>query len=326
MQRSSPTLEGLRVLFQLPSLGLAEIAWRWTVATALLAATSFAFGQYLESLPVSAADTLMLRTRHPLIVARALAHIFAGTAARLVLALVVLAVATTVAWIIISAIGRAITLKSALIHFFPERVFRLWLAPIMELNALRAVVFLSAVIASWGALLAAGAVSSKSDPSPAIAVMTFFTLGLMIWTCCTILNWLLSLAAVFVVSQGRTAAGAIVAAVGLLRERTGGVLAATLWFGLAHGVAFILASSVVGFPLAFTGIVPGGIVLGCVLLTSLAYFAIVDYLYVGRMAAYAFLAESPSEPGPVYLPLPDPPAGVDSSELILSDLPFGQFG
>jgi len=58
MPRPSPTLEGFRVLFRLPSLGLAEIAWRWALGAAFLASFAFATLQYLNSLPVSAADML----------------------------------------------------------------------------------------------------------------------------------------------------------------------------------------------------------------------------------------------------------------------------
>jgi hypothetical protein len=320
MSRRSPTLEGFRILWRIPALGLAEIAWRWAVGAAFVASVGFALLQYLRSLPVTAADILLLRTRHPLMVSRALAHIFAGSAARFFMALVLLAMTIAFAWIVVAAVGRAVTLKTVLTRFFPERVVPLRVGPIIELNSLRAASALAALIASFGALLLAGMASPKSDPAPGSAMLIFLMLALIVWVCWAMLNWLLSLAAIFVVARGETTSSAVVAAVDLLRRRFGRVLAIGVWFGLAHGVAYVVASSAIGFPLAFAGLLPGGVILGGVILTALAYFAIADYLYVGRMAAYAFLAEGPEPALPEVLSLPDPPARVDSSELILSDL------
>ena len=324
MARHSPTLEGFRILFRMPSLGLAEIAWRWAVGAAFVASVSFAFLQYLKSLPVTAGDLFLLRTRHPLMVSRALAHIFAGSAVRFLMALVVMAIAIAFAWIFIAAVGRAVTLKTLLTYFFPDRDVPLRVGPIIELNALRAALSLAAITASFGALLLAGTVSPRADPSPGSAMLIFLTLGLFIWLCWSMLNWLLSLAAIFVVAEDETTIGAIIAAVDLLRQRTGAITAASVWFGLAHGVAYVIASSAIGFPLAFAGLLPGGVIFGGVILTTLVYFAIVDYLYVGRLAAYVFIAESPEVLETETLPVPGYPSGFDASELILSDLPLGQ--
>ena len=325
MPRPSPTLEGFRVLFRLPSLGLAEIAWRWALGAAFLASFAFATLQYLNSLPVSAADMLMLRTRHPLIVSRAIAHILAGSASRFAAAMIVMAMTLGFAWIMVAAVGRAVTLKSLVIYFFPDRDLPLPIGPLIGLNGFRATVALASVVASFGGLLLAGAVSSKNDPSPGSAMLIFLALGLFVWLFCAMLNWLLSLAAVFAIDEGATTLGAIVAAVDLLRRRPGAIVAASTWFGLAHGVAYVVAGSMVAFPLAFTGLLPGGIVLGGVIVTTLIYFAIVDFLYMGRLAAYLFIAESPEVPETENLPVPPAPdsgARVDPSELILSDLPL----
>ena len=240
--------------------------------------------------------------------------------------MIVLAMTIGFAWIVVAAVGRAITLKSLVIYFFPERDLSLPLGPLIGLNLLRAAVALAAMVAWFGGLLLAGAISPKNDSSPGGAILIFLTLGLFIWLSWAILNWLLSLAAVFAVAQGATTLGAVVAAVDLLRQCPGPIVAASIWFGLAHGVAYVIASSMVAFPLAFIGLLPGGIVLGGVIVTTLIYFAIVDYLFVGRLAAYLFIAESReiSEAQNVPVPpTPDSGAQVDPSELILSDLSLG---
>jgi hypothetical protein len=133
------------------------------------------------------------------------------------------------------------------------------------------------------------------------------------------LNWFLSLAAIFVVGKEETSFGALAATADLCRNRTGSAAASTIWFGIAHGIVFVVASSVIAFPLGFAEVLPGGIVLGGVILVTLIYFAIVDFLYVGRMAAYAFLIGVPESIQPSALGIQPPiPASEDD---ILSDIP-----
>jgi hypothetical protein len=79
--------------------------------------------------------------------------------------------------------------------------------------------------------------------------------------------------------------------------------------------------------------VPGGIVLSVTLLLTLVYFAIVDTLYIGRLAGYVAILEAPPLPPPARILPPDViPSGlasstpletdaVDQEELILSDTP-----
>jgi hypothetical protein len=55
-------------------------------------------------------------------------------------------------------------------------------------------------------------------------------------------------------------------------------------------------------------------VFGGVLLVTLLYFAVVDFLYVGRLATYVFLLEEPELE-------PEPPVLFPSDDDILSDIP-----
>jgi len=107
-----------------------------------------------------------------------------------------------------------------------------------------------------------------------------------------LLNWFFSLAAVFIADRRDTFA-ALGGAIDLCWSRPGSLIAATIWFGLAHVMAFVLASSVAALPLAFAGVLPGAVVLGGLLLVALLYFAVVDFLYAGRLAAYLFMTEVP---------------------------------
>jgi hypothetical protein len=129
-----------------------------------------------------------------------------------------------------------------------------------------------------------------------------------------LLNWYLSLAAIFVVRDEASPFGALVKATELCRARPGALAAAGTWFGIAHAIVFVVASSVVAVPLGFAEVLPGSIVFGGVLLVTLLYFAAVDFLYVGRLATYVFLLEEP-------VPMPEPSVLLPSDDDILSDIP-----
>jgi hypothetical protein len=77
---------------------------------------------------------------------------------------------------------------------------------------------------------------------------------------------------------------------------------------------FVVASSAVAVPVGLAEVLPGSIVFGGVLLVTLLYFAVVDFLYVGRLAAYVFLVEEPDPELKASVLLP-------SDDDILSDIP-----
>jgi hypothetical protein len=146
------------------------------------------------------------------------------------------------------------------------------------------------------------------------------------------LNWLLSLAAVFAVRNGDDAVAAISSALSLIRERMGAVFAVSTWTGMAHLVLFSVATTVVAIPLATVGFLPGRLILLAMIVVTLVYLAIADWLYMARLAGYVCIAELPEallNPPP---PAPVPPAPsvsavpplqttIDRDEPILSDLP-----
>jgi hypothetical protein len=335
MQQRPFTVEGFRAMFRRPSFGLAEIAWRWSFGASAVLLLTFSFLAYLNTLPVSAGDLFFLRTRQPFLIWQALLHILRGSGARVADAAIVLGLALALAWIVVAALGRAVTIKALLGYFFEERNIqdpaepRGWrLRSLVGLNFFRVAATLAAAVGWVAAWLLAGAVSPGSDPSPGSAMLVFLTMILLVGLAWSAVNWFLSFASVFAVAEGEDTFGAIACAADLCRTRTGPIVAVSSWFGLAHLVAFFLATSAVGFPMAFAPVLPAGVVLGGVLLVTLLYFALADYLYVGRLAGYLAIIESPQIPlSEVTSPSPTPPVGpppetrVDPDELILSDLP-----
>jgi hypothetical protein len=344
MQPRSPTLEGFRAIFRRPSFGFAEISWRWSFGAACWLLLAVSFFEYLNTLPVTRLDLLLLKTRQPTLVSQAISRIFRGSGWRALETMIGLALALALGWIVLAAIARAATVK-ALLAYFREQVpapsdmlqppksgWNWRLPSLFGLNFFRAGATLAATLGCIAAFVL-GAIASPTR-SPGSGFLIFLCTAILVWLAWSALNWFLSLASIFVVADGQDTFGAVSAAVGLCRTRAGPVFAAGTWFGLAHLAAFVLATSLVAFPLGLAGVLPGGVILGGVLLVTLLYFAVADFLYMGRLAAYVAIIEFPPLPVATKTAIPASPAstqpsalslqsqtGVDPDELILSDVP-----
>lgn len=333
----SPTLEGFRTILRRPSFGFAEVSWRWSFGAAAALLIAFSCLEYLKTLPVSRLDLLLLKSLQPALIGQAMAHIFHGSGVRFVHSLIILAVGLTLMWIATAALARSATVNALSGYFHAERGLgepKGWrLRPLVGLNFFRVAAALAATVGCVAALLVGSAASPADKPAPGAAFLVVLAVLLLVWLAWSVVNWFLSLASVFTVVASRDTFGAITAAVDLCRDRTGSVFAAGTWFGLAHIVAFVIATSAIAFPLAFAGVLPPAAVVGGVLLITLLYFAVVDFLYMGRLAAYVAIIEFPPTLAKAEGPMaPAARQGaalaaqvrdaVDQDETILSDIPL----
>jgi len=348
----SPTAEGFRAAFRRPSLTLGEITWRWVTGATAAALFFFGLFELLDTLPVTSGDMLFLRTRHPYLVAQAIAHIFRGSLSRAMMAGLLAVLMLGLLWIVAASLGRIATVRS-LLEYFPRSPGSASAGTVAEaassgstnpnsfdtltrLNFLRATAALAAMFGFVGAAILAGFASPDSNPSPGLAFLLFLPLAGLICLIWWALNWLLSLAGLFAVRDGEDAVGAISAAVTFCRERTGAIFAVSTWTGLAHLVAFVGATTVISMPLGLAGVLPWRLVLLGVILVTLAYFVLADWLYMARLAGYVCIAEMPEAllaPLPPRPTLTPPPGGlqatplpplrttIDRDEPILSDVP-----
>jgi hypothetical protein len=331
MRSSSPTAEGFRLIFRRPAIPAAEIAWRWSFAFALwFLGTAFLL-QYANSLSVNALDRLLLGSRQPVLVLRALHRIFHGSALRFTTSGILLAISMTIAWIVLASLGRAATLKAMMgeLELSPAITSRRGvLSSIVGLNFLRAAAALAAVIAAIGAGLIVSGVWASTHFSVADAARFWLALVFLVWMAWAILNWLLSTSAAFVATDGATVFGAVSETIGWSRDRPGSVLASGIWFGLIHGGAFLTAFSAAFTVLSMAQVLGPGLTLFLEFLIVVVYCAVADFLFIGRMTAYLAIIRrgdtfDTAEP---QLPAPTSPgperASVDQNELILSDVPL----
>jgi len=346
----SPTIEGFRAAFRRPALSFAEVLWRWTVGASAVTLVVFGVIEYLDTLPVTGGEILFLQTKQPILIAQAIAHILRGTGARAIAAALTAGLALALLWMIAASLGRLATVPILLDYFRAQaapvsgspftsqetqptsdislHIFRC----LFRLNFLRAALAVAAISGVVGAGGLARVTSSEAGP--AVAVLVFLSFVALVCTAWWALNWFLSLAALFAVRDRNDAMSAISAAVSLCRDHAAAVFAVSFWSALIHLVIFIAGSTVVLLPLGLAAALSWRIVVGASAVITLAYFAVVDWVYMARLAGYACIAELPeAEPVPATPTLAAiPPTGssarmaqlegvVDRDELILSDVP-----
>jgi hypothetical protein len=181
---------------------------------------------------------------------------------------------------------------------------------------------LAAILALVGAAVLTSFASTAKNPRTGLAFILFLPLAGLICIVWSALNWQLSLAGIFAVRDGEDALSALSSAVTFFRERSGPVFAVSAWTGVAHLTAISVAGTGISMPLAFIQVAPSRLVIAAVIFIALLYFAVVDWLYMVRMAGYVCIAEMTGAlVESVPLPAPPPQTSIDREEPILSDVP-----
>jgi hypothetical protein len=333
--------------------------WRWSFGAATLLLLAFGLLEYFDTLPVSNGDLMFLRSGQPFLMSQALGRIFQGSGLRLILATMIVVAALAILWILLASIGRSATVDD-LLKYVGERARAVLAASnsgrqisteqarveagsgrchfrsMAALHFLRAGLGLAATIACFAVIIFAPLISTKDHPHPAIVFFLTLVFLFAVWLIWSSVSWYLSLASIFVVRNGESAFSALSSATTFCLTRGGPVAVIGTWFGLAHVVLFFVATSVIAFPLSLAPMLPFGIVVLVIAGMALAYFAIVDTLYVARLAGYVAILEGPAiapKPPPIARPEPLPgnliekativaapeSAMVDQGELILGD-------
>ena len=286
MRARASIRQGFAAIRQQPALALAEITWRWCFAAAAGLLAAVAALEYLNSISVSWGERLLLESDQPLLALAAVAHALRGSAARLAAGAIVAGTAVAIVWMLLSALGRLITVQALL----PET--RGAYRPLLGLSFLRAGLFLATVLAVAGALILAGFVGPGGDAAPTMMLAAVLTT--CIWLVWVMLNWLLSVAAIFVVRDQQDTFGAIGATVDWIRSEFGDVVLTSLPFVMLHYLA--LAAAVASGVLVFDVMTRVSPEAGWALVAIAAgYFAYADFLYITRLAAYVGLAEPGGE-------------------------------
>ena len=246
---------------------------------------------------------MLAQSGEPLLALAGVAHTLRGSAIHLASAVIVAGSGIAVLWMLAAALGRMVTLDV----LSPQAHARYW--PLLGLSFLRAGLFLAALLSAAGALILAGFAGPPGDATPGLVAA--IVLLVCIWLVWALLNWLLSLAAIFVLGGLQDTFGAVTAAVDLVRDSFGEIVLTSLPFVLLHyaALAAALAAGVLAFDLTTRVSAEAAWTLPAI---ALGYFAYADFLYITRLAAYVALARGGEESAQaaVMEALPEPGASL----------------
>lgn len=185
---------------------LAEIVWRWIFGLIALLVLAFAVLAYLKSIPVPAPALWLMSTGVRPMISLGLLYALRGTGWVATKISLVVFPPLVLLWIFLASLGRAATLQP-MFMFRTEQQSQHQQAPwswLLGLGFLRSTLWLAANVACAGALIFAFAASGESVESVGLPLLIFLLLTTVILTLWAALNWLLSLAAIFVVRNRPT--------------------------------------------------------------------------------------------------------------------------
>jgi hypothetical protein len=256
----------------------------------------------LASVPVSNGDIAALRSRDSVLTAGALAHIWQHSGMHLLQLFFIVAGAASLLWMVAAAVGRIVTLEPLV-----ERGRRNY-AGVFGISFLRVLWAWLAIVAGIAVLLAASyaAVEVSRDPArPNFALYLLLVLiglpiVLVVWG---VLNWYLSLAPIFCMRDGQRAFDSIGKTMRAAREKRGQFWKISAGYTAPRIIAVVLL-------IALAAVIAAGLKTGSaiavVIALSLIYFAVADFLYVARMAAYVELLGDNFAPNSIKVSAPSP--------------------
>jgi hypothetical protein len=283
---TDPLREGFREVLRDPALLLIEIGWRWTFGAIAIVVLWLSVFAVLGNVPV---DSRFLSTSSALS-SWETAQSIAATAISLGRALVRVGIAASLflalCWIVLNSLGRRATLARPALA--PGASIRLCTA----ISVARAGVAFAALLAWIAAGMVAGvlgtAVSADAVPNIGVILVILVPAFILIVIAWATLNWYLSLAPIFAISENRKLTPTVWE---FARESRDRLVEISLVSGIIRGVFFVIALLL---SFAVAALVPNPrLVIADLVTISLLYFLCADFVYMARLCAYAKLRRLP---------------------------------
>jgi hypothetical protein len=275
-----------------------ELLWRWSFGLGLLALSFFAYAHLVQTVLLSDADQLALHAQNPLDLAQNVAQIAANIIAEsmplLLSTLAQIFSLASVLWIAAAALGRGIITRN-IVHRFAAN-YSVTIAPdaprwtsFAILNFARVLMLLILVIGYLGGASIATLISGpqQSVIAPALIALASFSTAGIVWS---YVNWVLSLAPIFVVRDALSPLESIVAAMAFIQRNYSRLTAIALWNStLRGGIAIVISIAGIATAALHSALSPW-IVTALLVLETLAYLIVSDIFLLARLGAYASVA------------------------------------
>ena len=287
----NPITQGLRAVMRDPAIFLVEILWRWSFAVLACLLVAGVGMMLLGPLHVGKAWDSAWGSRDPQRMGQLLVAIFLLLGVK-VIAITVIGIPLAIAliWAILSALGRFVTVKR-----LRAGLTSLRLRTVLGLQLLRGLVSWFALILLLAATLGEAFIATRgTQPDLLLYYLMVMPSVVLIGACWLIVNWYLSLAAIFG-REGQSFRGAVRQARQTVRRQRSDFAGTGFVFLLLRTVILLIAVAICGLASGMAGAAPQSYFV-LLVVVSLAYFAVADFFYMARMAACLALAAAHVDP------------------------------
>ncbi len=282
-------LDAMRRLWRTPALLAMELLWRWSFGLGVLGLMIAAWGRVRPVLLLSDSELQAIHSPDPIARAASVVVILQPYAPLLLKVAAWVALGAAVLWVLAATAGRGILTRILVRQAAGERVLApdatRWLS-YFSLTAARVVMLLILVIGYLAGVLLASVLGVANRPMQTVLIV-LLALGVAatVWI---LVNWVLTLAPLFVARDGCAPLDANAEAVGFARRRWKELLAIAAWNGVARWGVAIGVSLAALFTVSARS--PAWLQLALLALQTLAYLVLSDWLLLARLAAYAAVA------------------------------------
>ncbi len=291
-----PVRAGFEAVRRRPSLLLVEVCWRWAFGIAAAALIAAAYLVLLHPVPVSDADRVLLDSGSPLQFANAVADIVTAIKGRLLQAIALVLPGLVALWTFAAALGRFSNLPELVRQESasgrPTPAHKSPFRTLLALSFGRAALLVGLLGAYLGSVLVAAVIVALGGQEDLwlflLLFCSSFVIAVFIWS---VLNWLLGIAPVFAVRDGRSAFGSLADTLRLLTRSSREVTRVTAIYAFWRLIA-IVAATVASVALLVLHFLPRAAVLAGIGAITLIYFLVADYLFIARLAGYAAIPQA----------------------------------
>jgi len=291
---ASANREGFRILRGDPALFAMELLWRWSFGLALLALSFMAYAHLRQAVFLSDADEVALNGQDPFAVASAATGLITQALPLLLRTLAQVFSVAAVVWIAAAALGRGIITRMMVRSFASGYGVRIapdaprWTS-FAILKFARVLMLLILAIGYFGGTFMATLVSGP-EPNVLVSgliVCASLAISSVVWS---YVNWVLSLAPIFVVRDGLAPLDSVVAAIAFIGRSRSHLTAIALWNSTWRGVAATVISLAGVFSVGLRVALPPWTITVLLALETLVYLVVSDGFMLARLGAYASVA------------------------------------
>ena len=287
----NPITQGIKAVWRDPALFLLEILWRWSFIIVACLLVVSAGAMLLGPLHIGNAWDSASRSRDPQRIGQLVLTILLILGMKAVIAAIATPLAIALLWSIFSALGRFVTVKRLRAGLTSLR-FR----SILALQLLRGFISWFSLILLAAAILGETLIATRGPRPDLLLFYLMITPSVvMIAAFWLVLNWYLSLAAIFG-REEHTFRGAIRQARQTVRWQRSDFAGTGFVFLLLRIALLLVAVAICGLTSGMAGTAPQNYSV-LLIVVLLAYLAVAYFLYMSRMAAYLALAAARVEPG-----------------------------